>query len=74
MGPPMSVIEAGWRGIVVGRHDGGGGERRNGGLAHGDDVRVRAEELYELDDVVDEVVEVEGAGEGRHVARSRPSR
>ncbi len=59
-------------GMVAGAHDRGRGERRDRGLAHRDQVRVRPERLEEPDDVVDIVVEVEAARLERHLAGVDP--
>ena len=58
--------------IVARRHDGGCRQHRHGRLANRHEVRVLADELRELDDVVDVIVEIETADGDRHVARVVP--
>ena len=68
IGPGHQRHAARLRRVVVLGHDGDGGQHLHAGLADGDDVRARPHRLEEPDDVVDVVVEAEGAVGERDVA------
>ena len=55
-------------GILARRHDRHRRQRRDRGLAHRDDMRIRPQKLQERDDIGGEVVEGEGARRQRHIA------
>ncbi len=59
-------------GVAVLREQRHAGEHRHGRLAHRHHVRRRAEVVIDLDQVVDVVVEIEGAVRDRHHARVGP--
>ncbi len=59
-------------GIVVLRHERGGGQRLHARLADGDHVRARADHAEELDEVVRVAVEAERAGGDGDLARVVP--
>ena len=61
-------------GIVFRLHQRRGGQHRHGRLAHGKHMHVAAEEAEHADHGVDVVVEIEAAGDLRHVARVLPVR
>ncbi len=59
IGPAIKRHAARLRRIAVLRHDGGGDQRGDAGLADGHHVRARPHHLEEFDQVVDVVVEAE---------------
>ena len=61
IGPPIRIIVLGRSRILLGIHQRYGGHHRNRGLAHRHDAGTRPEVAQEVDDIVDVVVEIEGA-------------
>ena len=61
IGPPISVMVAGREAVALRLHQRHRGQHRHGRLAHRHHMRVRAEFVEHVDDVVDVVVEVEAA-------------
>jgi hypothetical protein len=59
-------------GIVVGVHQGGGGQHRHRRLADRHNMRLAAERMQDGDDVIDVIVEAEHAFRQRHHARIAP--
>ena len=72
IGPPISVIDSGTKGSLLGFHDGNRRHHRHRRLAYRDDMHVAAELMQHLDDVIDIIIEVEAAFGQRHHARVGP--
>ena len=72
IGPPISVIDSGTKGSLLGFHHGNRRHHRHRRLAHRDDMHVAAEHVQHLDDVIDIVVEIEAAFGQRHHPRIGP--